>query len=51
MYVPRVTLDPPHEPQVSPLEIEWTVEGERGRVDATVVELPFLDLPRRRETG
>ncbi len=26
------------------LQVEWTVEGRRGRVDATVVELPFLDL-------
>ena len=26
------------------LDVEWTVEGRRGRVDATVVELPFLDL-------
>jgi glycine cleavage system T protein (aminomethyltransferase) len=31
------------------LEIEWTVEARRGRVAATVVELPFLDLPRKRE--
>ncbi|GIU99161.1 MAG: glycine cleavage system protein T [Actinomycetota bacterium] len=31
------------------LEIEWSVEGERGRVPATVVELPFLDLPRKRQ--
>ncbi|MFL5777937.1 MAG: aminomethyltransferase family protein [Chloroflexota bacterium] len=30
------------------LAVEWTVEGRRGRVDATVVELPFLDLPRKR---
>lgn len=30
------------------LQIEWTVEGERGKVPATVVELPFLDLPRKR---
>jgi aminomethyltransferase len=28
--------------------VEWTVEGRRGRVDAAVVELPFLDLPRKR---
>ena len=26
------------------LSVEWTVEGRRGRVAATVVELPFLDL-------
>jgi glycine cleavage system T protein (aminomethyltransferase) len=30
------------------LSVEWTVEGERGTVDATVVDVPFLDLPRRR---
>ena len=30
------------------LAIEWSVEGERGKVPATVVELPFLDLPRKR---
>jgi glycine cleavage system T protein (aminomethyltransferase) len=28
--------------------VEWTVEGRRGRVGASVVELPFLDLPRKR---
>jgi aminomethyltransferase len=30
------------------LQIEWTVEVHRGRLAATVVELPFLDLPRKR---
>jgi aminomethyltransferase len=30
------------------LAVEWTVEGRRGRVNATVVELPFLDLERKR---
>jgi glycine cleavage system aminomethyltransferase T len=30
------------------LSVEWSVEGERGKVPATVVELPFLDLPRKR---
>ncbi|HYX80718.1 MAG TPA: glycine cleavage T C-terminal barrel domain-containing protein, partial [Actinomycetota bacterium] len=30
------------------LSVEWTVEGERGRVAAAVVNLPFLDLPRKR---
>jgi aminomethyltransferase len=30
------------------LEVEWTVEGRRGRVAATVVDLPFLDLDRKR---
>ena len=31
------------------LEVEWTVEGRRGRVEATVVPLPFLELARKRE--
>jgi aminomethyltransferase len=30
------------------LSVEYTVEGERGKVGATVVPLPFLDLPRKR---
>ena len=30
------------------LEAEWTVEGRRGRVEAKVVPLPFLDLERKR---
>ena len=30
------------------LEMEWTVEGQRKRVDATVVKLPFFDPPRKR---
>ena len=30
------------------LSVEWTVEGRRGRVDAIVVPLPFLDLERKR---
>ncbi|HWO69414.1 MAG TPA: aminomethyltransferase family protein [Actinomycetota bacterium] len=30
------------------LQVEWTVEGEHARVAATVVPLPFLDLPRKR---
>jgi aminomethyltransferase len=31
------------------VSVEWSVEGERGKVPATVVELPFLDLPRKRQ--
>jgi glycine cleavage system aminomethyltransferase T len=30
------------------VSVEWSVEGERGKVAATVVPLPFLDLPRKR---
>jgi aminomethyltransferase len=37
-----------HERVGTTLEVEWTVEGRRGRVTATVVELPFLDLERKR---
>jgi aminomethyltransferase len=32
----------------SKVEVEWTIEGTRERVDATVVELPFFDPPRKR---
>ncbi len=30
------------------LSVEWTVESERGKVGATVVPMPFLDLGRKR---
>ena len=36
------------EPPGTRVSVEWTVEGERGKVGATVVPLPFLDLPRKR---
>ena len=49
--VALASVGPRHEAAGTPLEVEWSVEGERGRVAAKVVELPFLDLPRRRETG
>jgi hypothetical protein len=29
--------------------MEWTVEGQRGRIGATVVPLPFFDPPRKRK--
>ena len=32
----------------SRVSVEYSVEGERGKVGATVVPLPFLDLPRKR---
>ncbi len=31
------------------LEVEWSLEGERGRLGAGVVALPFFDPPRKRE--
>jgi aminomethyltransferase len=42
------SVPPAYETPGSRLAVEWTVEGHRGRVDATVVPLPFLDLPRKR---
>jgi aminomethyltransferase len=31
------------------LEMEWSVEGERGSIGAVVTEMPFFDPPRKRE--
>jgi aminomethyltransferase len=31
------------------LEMEWSVEGERGRIGATVTALPFFDPSRKRQ--
>ena len=42
------SVPPQHEAVGTRLAVEWTVEGRRGRVGATVVELPFLDLERKR---
>ncbi len=42
------SVPPRYERTGSRLQVEWTVEGRRGRVGATVVELPFLDLDRKR---
>ncbi len=42
------SVPPTHELVGSKVTVEWTVEARRGRVGATVVELPFLDLPRKR---
>jgi aminomethyltransferase len=42
------SVPPAYEALGSRLAVEWTVEGHRGRVDAMVVPLPFLDLPRKR---
>jgi len=42
------SVPPRFEAPGTSLEVEWTVEGRRGRVEATVVALPFLDLDRKR---
>jgi hypothetical protein len=41
-------VPPSHERPGTRVDVEWTVEGRRGRVSARVVELPFLDLERKR---
>ena len=41
-------VPPSHEKVGSKVQVEWTVEARRGRVGATVVPTPFLDLPRKR---
>ncbi|CAN5528437.1 aminomethyltransferase family protein [soil metagenome] len=43
------SVDAAHEPIGSQLQLEWTVEGHRGRIGATVVPLPFFDPARKRE--
>jgi aminomethyltransferase len=42
------SVAPESEPAGSELWVEWTVEGTRSPVAATVVPLPFLDLERKR---
>jgi aminomethyltransferase len=42
------TVPPSHAGPGSRVEVEWTVEGRRGRVPAVVTDLPFLDLERKR---
>jgi len=42
------SVPPAHEAVGSSVEVEWTVEGRRGRVPAVVTALPFLDLERKR---
>ncbi|MEA2579845.1 MAG: aminomethyltransferase [Actinomycetota bacterium] len=42
------SVDNALEPLGTRVSVEWTVEGERGKVGATVVPMPFLDLPRKR---
>jgi aminomethyltransferase len=42
------SVPPSHEAIGSRMTVEWSVEGRRGRVNASVVGLPFLDLARKR---
>jgi aminomethyltransferase len=40
-----------HAEREAVLEMEWTVEARRGRVHATVVDLPFFNPPRKTGTA
>jgi hypothetical protein len=42
------SVPPAYERAGTAVQVEWTVEGRRGRVGGTVTDLPFLDLPRKR---
>jgi glycine cleavage system T protein (aminomethyltransferase) len=42
------SVPPAHEAAGTRVDVEWSVEGRRGRVGSTVVPLPFLDLERKR---
>ncbi len=42
------SVDKQYEEPGTRLLVEWSVEGERGKVNATVVPMPFLDLERKR---
>jgi aminomethyltransferase len=42
------SVDKGHAEPGTRLSVEWSVEGERGTVAATVVPLPFLELDRKR---
>jgi glycine cleavage system aminomethyltransferase T len=42
------SVDEGHSSLGSRLSVEWTVEGERGKVGATVVSMPFFDPERKR---
>ena len=42
------SIDKAHEKVGTRLSVEWSVEGERGKVGATVVAMPFFDPPRKR---
>ncbi|CAN5718269.1 aminomethyltransferase family protein [soil metagenome] len=47
-HIALASVDAAHEPAGTRLQLEWTVEGRRGRAGATVVPLPFFDPPRKR---
>ena len=42
------SVEATYEPAGTPLQMEWTVEGVRGRIGATVTPLPFYDPAHKR---
>jgi len=47
-HIALASVESAYELPGSRVELEWTVEGRRGRAAATVVPLPFFDPPRKR---
>jgi aminomethyltransferase len=47
-HIALASVEAAFEPAGSSVQLEWTVEGRRGRVAATVAPLPFFDPPRKR---
>ena len=47
-HIALASVDAGFEPAGSHVQLEWTVEGHRGRVNAIVAPLPFFDPPRKR---
>jgi aminomethyltransferase len=47
-HIALASVEPGFEAHGSRLTIEWTVEGERGRVAAVVTPLPFFDPAHKR---
>jgi len=47
-HIALASIDATYEPAGSPVQLEWSVEGRRGKVAATVSPLPFFDPPRKR---
>ncbi len=48
-HICLASVEPEYEALGSTVELEWTVEGRRGRATATVVALPFFDPPRKKD--
>ena len=48
--VALASVDAGHSETGTRIEVEWTVEARRGRVPATVADLPFFNPPRKTAT-